>query len=90
MVTIVAIVVVLANLLTAGRLIFYRRKCSRYRFGMAALAYLMIVCSGGRAIDVVVNSAPVTVWEAGFAAVIALLVWRSKGNVANIMRCGHA
>lgn len=87
---IVAIVVVLANLLTAGRLIFYRRKCSRYRFGMAALAYLLIVCSGGRAIDVVVNSAYVTPWEAGFAAVIAVLVWRARGNVAAIMRCGHA
>lgn len=90
MATAIALIVVLANLLTAGRLIFYRRKCSRYRFDMAALAYLLIVCSGGRAIDVVVNSAPVTVWEAGFAAVIALLVWRAKGNVANIMRCGHA
>lgn len=86
----ISLIVALANVLTAGRLIFYRRKCSRYRFGMAVLAYLLIVCSGGRAIDIVVNFAPVTVWEAGLATIVSMLVWRARGNVANIMRCGHA
>ena len=81
-----ALIAVSANVVTAGRLICYRRGDSRYRFGMSALAYLLIVCSGGQAIDIIVNAAHVTPWEAGFAAVIAVLVWRARGNVAHIVR----
>jgi hypothetical protein len=83
----IALVAVLANVFTAGRLICYRRGCSRYRPGVSALAYVLIVCSGGAAIDTLVNGAHVTAWEAGFAAVIAVLVWRARGNVAAIVRC---
>lgn len=87
---VIALIAVLANILTAGRLICYRRGCSRFRPGVSVLAYVLIVCSGGQAIDTLVNSAYVTPWEAGFAAVIAVLVWRARGNVAAIMRCDHA
>lgn len=82
-----ALLAVLANIVTAGRLICYRRGCSRYRPGVSFLAYVLIVCAGGQAIDTVVNAAHVTPWEAGFAAVIAVLVWRARGNVAAIVRC---
>lgn len=82
-----ALVAFVACVLTAGRLICYRRGCSHYRPGMSALAYVLIVCSGGQAIDIVVNAAHITPWEAGFAAVIAVLVWRARGNVAAIVRC---
>jgi len=82
-----ALISVVANVLTAGRLICYRRGCSRYRFGMSVLAYVLIVCAGGAAIDTLVNAAHVTPWEAGFAAVITVLVWRARGNVAAIVRC---
>lgn len=82
-----ALLTVLANIVTAGRLICYRRGCSRYRPGVSFLAYVLIVCAGGQAIDTVVNAAHVTPWEAGVAAVIAVLVWRARGNVAAIVRC---
>lgn len=81
-----ALIAVMANVFTAGRLICYRRGCSRYRPGMSLLAYLLIVCSGGAAIDTLVNGAHVTPWEAGFAVVISALVCRARGNVAHIMR----
>jgi hypothetical protein len=87
---ILAMIAVLANISTAARLLCYRRGCSRYRPGVSAMAYVLIVCAGGQAIDTLVNAAPVTPWGAGFAAVIAVLVWRAKGNVASIVRCGHA
>lgn len=80
-------IAVLANVLTAGRLICYRRGCARYRFGVSLLAYMLIVCAGGQAIDTVVNAVHVTPWDAGFSAVIAVLVWRARGNVAAIVRC---
>lgn len=87
---VITLIAVLANMLTAGRLICYRRGFSRYRWQISLMAYLLIVCAGGRVIDVFVNNAYVTPWESGFAAVIAVLVWRARGNVAAIMRCDHA
>ena len=82
-----ALIAVSANVITAARLIFYRRGTSRFRRGVSALAYFLIVCSGGAAIDTLVNGAHVTVWEAGFSVVIAALVVRARGNVAAVVRC---
>lgn len=83
------LIAVLANVATAGRLICYRRGCSRFRPGISLLAYILIVCSGGSAMDALFNHNPATPWEAGFAAVIAVLVWRARGNVACIVRVAH-
>lgn len=89
--TLFFLVALLANALTAGRLIVYRRGLSRYRPGMSFLAWALIVCAGGQVIEALTNPLQQTPWwAAGFAAVIAVLVWRAKGNVANIMRCDHA
>lgn len=86
----IALLAVLANVLTAARLIAYRRGCARYRPGVSVLAYVLIVCSGGAAIDTAVNGSPVSLWQTGFAVVIAVLVCRARGNVAAIVRCDHA
>jgi len=86
----ITLVAVLANVFTAGRLIVYRRAGSRYRPGVSFLAYVLIVCAGGAAIDTLVNGSNVSPWQAGFALVIAVLVCRARGNVAAIVRCDHA
>lgn len=83
---IVAAVVVLANLATAARIFGYQRRGSRYRIWAAVLAYLLIACTGGQALDVLFNHVPVTVWQAGVAVVLAALVYRARGNVARIVR----
>lgn len=82
-----ALIAVTANVITAARLICYRRGSSRFRRGVSVVAYFLIVCSGGAAIDTLVNGAHVTLWEAGFSVVIAVLVVRARGNVATVMRC---
>lgn len=82
----IALIVVLANVATAARLICYQRHGARYRPIVSLLAYLLIVFSGGQVIDVLVNNSPVTVWQAGFSAVVALLVLRARGNVACVLR----
>lgn len=82
----IVLIVVVANVLTAGLLICYRRHGARYRPAMSILAYLLIVCAGGQVIDVLVNRSPVSIWQAGFAVVVALLVVRARGNVACIVR----
>lgn len=83
---IIAFVAVMANTITAGRLICYRRGVCRYRPFISFLAYLLIVCAGGSAIDTTVNGIYVTPWEAGFASIISILVCRAKGNVAQVFR----
>lgn len=83
---IVAAVVVLANLATAARLFGYQRHGARYRVWAAVLAYLLIMCTGGQALDVLFNQVPVTLWQAGVAVVLAVLVYRARGNVARIVR----
>lgn len=82
----IALIVIAANVLTAARLICYRRCGARYRPFMSLLAYLLIVCAGGQVIDVLVNHAPVSLWQAGMSVVVAALVLRSRGNVACVVR----
>lgn len=82
----VALLFVLANLATVARLVCYRRCGSRYRPGMAWVAYALVVCTGGQVLDVLTRQAVITPWQAGVAVVVALLVWRARGNVAAIVR----
>ncbi len=82
----IALIVVIANVATAVRLICYQRHGARYRPIISGLAYLLIVCSGGQVIDVLINNSPVTIWQAGFSFVVALLVLRARGNVACVLR----
>lgn len=82
----VALLFVGANLASALRLLLYRRNGARFRRGMSWLAYLLIVGTGGQALDVLVRHEPVTVWQAVVAVLIAVLVYRAQGNVACIVR----
>nr|WP_160356962.1 phage holin family protein [Bordetella sp. 02P26C-1] len=86
----IPVLTVVAHLLATGRLICYRRGCARYRPFMSVLAYLLIVFSGGQALDIIFNAAPVTPWDAGLSVVIAALVWRSRGNVSALLRGKYA
>ncbi|MGY6273637.1 phage holin family protein [Achromobacter denitrificans] len=81
-------IIVLASVLTAGRLICWRRGRCRYRPGVSFLAYLLIVAAGGQAIDIVIGHAPVTVWQAVMSVTVCAIVWRSQGNVAVMGRSG--
>lgn len=82
----IVLVAVMANLATALRLICYQRQGARYRLGMSLLAYALIVCTGGYAIDVVINHAPASPWVAGISLILAVLVFRARGNVAAVVR----
>lgn len=82
----IALIFVLANITIAARLICYQRHGSRFRLGISALAYVLIVCAGAQVIDVLFNSALVSAWQAGFSVAAAALVLRARGNVACIAR----
>jgi len=93
----VAFLFVAVNLSTAGRLICYRRKGARYRPGMSAIAYLLAVFTGGQGLDVLIRQGQfgawaggVTLWQLGIAVLLAILVFRARGNVAAIGKPARA
>lgn len=93
----VAFIFVAVNLGTAGRLICYRRKCARYRPGMSAIAYLLAVFTGGQGLDVLIRQGQygpwaggVSLWQLGIAVLLAILVFRARGNVAAIGKPARA
>ncbi|MNV36894.1 hypothetical protein D3C71_1283880 [compost metagenome] len=93
----VAFLFVAVNLGTAGRLMCYRRNGARYRPGMSAIAYLMAVFTGGQGLDVLIRQGQlgnwaggVTLWQLGIAVLLAILVFRARGNVAAIGNPGRA
>lgn len=93
----VAFLFVAVNLGTAGRLICYRRKGARYRPGMSAIAYLLAVFTGGQGLDVLIRQGQygpwaggVSLWQLGIAVLLAILVFRARGNVAAIGKPARA
>ncbi|WP_241065509.1 phage holin family protein [Achromobacter insuavis] len=86
----VAFLFVLANFATALRLACYQRRGARYRLGMSVVAYLMVVLTGGQALDVLARQGSVTPWQLGLALLLAFLVFRARGNVANIAKPARA
>ncbi len=81
----VAFLFVMANVASAVRLLLYRRNGARFRRGMSWLAYLLIVGTGGQALDVLVQHEQVTLWQTVVALLLAVLVYRAQGNVACIV-----
>lgn len=81
-----SLVSVLSNIATATALICFKRGRSSYKPLMSIIAYLLIVFSGGAAIDTMVNGVVITLWEAGFSVIIAMLVLRARGNVSLIFK----
>lgn len=80
-------VAVIANLVTAARLILYRRGGSQFKRGMSVIAWALIVLTGGYAIDVVFNATPVSPYGSGLSVVLMILVLRAHGNVSKVVRC---
>ncbi|MEH6565106.1 MAG: phage holin family protein [Halopseudomonas sp.] len=80
------IVVTIAYLLAAARLLSFNRCGYRVRRGMSLLASLMIgalLCAG---LDQLLYQHPVSPWQAMIAVLVCVLVYRSRGNVAAMMR----
>jgi len=48
------------------------------------------VLTGGQALDVLARQGSVTPWQLGLALLLAFLVFRARGNVANIAKPARA
>ena len=87
-----ALLVLVCHSATALRLFFYQRHThygtANYQLHFSLLAWLLIVCTGTRALDVVLHfeNIAITPDQAGISLLLCVLVYRAKGNVAALLR----
>ncbi|UOF16465.1 phage holin family protein [Lysobacter capsici] len=81
--TLIACVAICARLIT-----YQRGPDASHRVGVGLCAWLLIVCTGGQAIHITLAgaSAHASPWQLGVLAVLAVLTYRARGNVARILR----
>jgi hypothetical protein len=76
----------LAYLAAALRLVAFHRNGARYRRGISLLACLLIaalLCAG---LEILLYQLPVSPWQAAIAVLLCILVYRSRGNLAALLR----
>lgn len=81
--TLVACVAICVRLLT-----YQRGPDTTHRLGVGLCAWLLIVCTGGQAIHIVLFGAAACTspWQLGVLVVLAVLTYRARGNVSRILR----
>jgi len=83
---IVQLVAALAYLLSALRLACYSRGASRFRRGISLLASLFgaSLCLCG--LEILLYRPPTSLWQAVAIVLLCTLIFRSRGNVAALLR----
>lgn len=75
-----------AYLASALRLLCFQRNGARIRRGISLLACLLIgalICAG---MEIILYQRPVSPWQAAIAVLLCILVYRSRGNLAALLR----
>ncbi|RRV04445.1 phage holin family protein [Pseudomonas sp. v388] len=85
----VLLVTAAAYLLAALRLACYCRGQAKYRRGISLLASLTGAALSLCGIEILLYRTPVSLWHAVSTVLICLLIFRSRGNVAALMRSGR-
>lgn len=77
-----ALVVFIANFTAFLRVLTYRSNGARYRPLVSWVAWALVVCAGGSAIEVVLHPRVVNVFEMVSAVLLMLFLIAARGNVA--------
>lgn len=78
-------IAVLAYLICGIRIACYSRKETGFHRGYSWLATLLIASFLGQSVHILFFKDPVTLWDAIFALLLAVIVLRSRGNVAKLI-----
>lgn len=81
--------VFLASLAICIRLLTYRPvPHARHRPGVGWCAWLLIISSGGQALQILLfgSRSTVSVWQLGVLLVLLVVTYRARGNVARLLR----
>jgi hypothetical protein len=77
---------VVAYFASGLRLLCFQRNGARYRRGISLLACLLIgalLCAG---IEILLYQRPVSPWQTAIAVLLCILIYRSRGNLAALLR----
>ena len=78
-------IAVLAYLICGIRIACYSRKETAFHRGYSWLATLLIASFLGQSVHILFFKDPVTLWDTIFALLLAVIVLRSRGNVAKLI-----
>jgi hypothetical protein len=81
-----AVIAMAAYTVAIFALLLYERDGARHRHHVSWMAYGLLVVLGGSAIELLLHAKVVSYFEAGRAALLALFIVRSRGNVARLLR----
>jgi hypothetical protein len=85
-----AIILCATCTLTCARVLLFRRCGLRYRWHVSALAWVLAASTGSVALRVMLGHTSHVSWgEAGIGAVMCILTYIARGNVAHILRPNH-
>ncbi|GGY12667.1 phage holin family protein [Pseudoduganella dura] len=80
-----AAIALMAYFVAIGALLLYRKDGARHRQHVSLMAWGVLVILGGSAIELMLNSKGVSLFEAGRAALLAMFIVLSRGNVARLL-----
>jgi len=80
-----AVIALTAYMVTVAALLLYRRDGAAHCPQSSWVAWLLLVIAGGSAIEQLVYAGDVGPFDAGRAALLALLIVRTRGNVARLL-----
>lgn len=78
-------IAVLAYLFCGVRIVCFSREETSFHRGYSWLAALLIASFLGQSVHILFFKDPVTLWDAIFALLLAIIVLRSRGNVAKLI-----
>lgn len=79
------LIALLAYLSIALRIVCFNRNGGNFHRGYAWLAAILIASCLGQAVHILFFKDPVTVWDAFFSVLLAIIIFKTKGNVAKLM-----
>ena len=78
-------VALIAYLFCGFRIICFNSNGLRHRPGFSVLATILIASFMGQSVHILFFKDPVTLWDAVFAVLLAVIIYKSKGNVAKMI-----
>lgn len=74
-----------AHLAALARVLAYRRVGARHRRSVSWVAWALVVVIGGSSIELASNAGQAGFFEAATAILLAVFVYRVRGNVARLL-----
>lgn len=78
-------IALIAYLFCGIRIICFNKNGKQHNSRYAILATILIGSFMGQSVHILLFKDPVTLWDAVFAVVLAVIIYRAKGNVAKVI-----